>query len=50
MFTKFDTDKTGFLSLSELEQGIREVLDLDILFKLKPVILKCFQSAKTSID
>jgi len=36
----------GFLSLAEVDKGIRDVLNLPELFDAKPVIMRAFQAAK----
>lgn len=48
MFKDFDPNGNGFLSLAEVDKGIRDVLKLDDLFHSKQVIMRAFQSAKSS--
>jgi hypothetical protein len=44
-----DTNRNGFLSLAEVDKGVRDVLQLPVLFKLKPVIAKAFHNAKSCV-
>jgi len=44
-----DVNGNGFLSLAEVDKGIRDVINLPVLFALKPVIMRAFQAAKTSV-
>eukprot|EP00760_Papus_ankaliazontas_P015515 PhM_4_TR16559/c0_g1_i1/m.101241 len=46
LFSKFDPNGNGFLSLAETDKGIRDVLGLDGVFDCKPAIMRAFQSAK----
>jgi len=36
----------GYLSLAELDKGMRDIIKLPILFKTKPVMLRAFNAAK----
>ena len=45
----FDVNGNGYLSLAELDKGIRDVLQLPELFNLKPVIIRAFNAAKTEL-
>jgi len=36
----------GYVSLAELDKGIRDVINLPILFKTKPVLIRAFIAAK----
>ena len=38
MFDLFDPNHNGYLSLAELDKGIRDILSCDMLFDVKPVI------------
>lgn len=49
MFKDFDPNGNGFLSLAEVDKGIRDVLKLPQIFQLKQVIMRAFQSAKDSV-
>lgn len=46
MFKLFDPNANGFLSLAEVDKGIRDVLRLPDLFSIKQVIMRAFQAAK----
>ncbi len=46
MFNSFDPNSNGYLSLAECDKGIRDVLRLNDLFEIKPVIMRAFQAAK----
>jgi len=49
MFSGFDPNGNGLLSLAEVDKGIRDVLKLDNVFALKQVIMRAFQAAKDSM-
>jgi hypothetical protein len=36
----------GYISLAEVDKGIRDVLVLPILFATKPVLMRAFMAAK----
>jgi Ca2+-binding EF-hand superfamily protein len=46
MFRQFDPNGNGFLSLAELDKGVKEVVQLDKLFAVKPVLLRAFNAAR----
>jgi len=46
---RFDCNGNGYLSLAEVDKGIRDVIRLPELFKMKPVIIKAFNMAKTKL-
>uniref|UniRef100_A0A0G4HUU7 EF-hand domain-containing protein n=1 Tax=Chromera velia CCMP2878 TaxID=1169474 RepID=A0A0G4HUU7_9ALVE len=46
MFSQFDPNGNGFLSLAEVDKGIRDILAIDALFDCKPAIMRAFQAAK----
>lgn len=46
MFNDFDPNGNGYLSLAEVDKGIRDVLQLDMIFNSKPAIMRAFQAAK----
>jgi hypothetical protein len=48
LFSDFDPNSNGFLSLAEVEKGIRDVLRLDQVFKSKAVIMRAFTAAKSA--
>ena len=39
----------GYLSLAEVDKGLRDVIGLQCLFDAKPVIIRAFQSAKKKL-
>lgn len=45
-----DADNNGYLSLAEVDKGLRDVIVLPILFDAKPVIMRAFQAAKNRIE
>ena len=46
LFEKFDVNGNGYLSLAEVDKGVRDVLQCDRLFHTKPVLIRAFESAK----
>lgn len=46
LFTLFDPNGNGYLSLAEVDKGIRDILRVDDLFHAKPAIMRAFQDAK----
>lgn len=44
-----DVNNNGYLSLAEVDKGLRDVIKLPELFKLKPVIIRAFNVAKTAL-
>ncbi|CUG86447.1 flagellar calcium-binding protein, putative [Bodo saltans] len=50
LFKQFDPNSNGYLSLAEVDKGIRDVLNIQELFDLKPVIMRAFQAAKGAND
>jgi len=46
MFRAMDGNGNGFLSLAEIDKGIRDVLLLDEVFDCKAAIMRAFQAAK----
>jgi Ca2+-binding EF-hand superfamily protein len=47
LFKQFDPNGNGFLSLAEVDKGMRDVLALYDLFDAKPVVLRAFNAAKS---
>ena len=47
MFNLFDPNGNGFLSLAELDKGIRDVLQLDTMFDCKPAIIRAYKAARS---
>ena len=45
-WSKIDVNGNGYLSLAEVDKGMRDVLDLPLLFDIKPVLMRAFQAAK----
>lgn len=43
-----DINCNGFLSLAEVDKGIKDLINLPVLFELKPVVMRAFRAAKTS--
>ena len=48
LFKGFDGNGNGFLSLAEVDRGVRDVLGSDELFDAKAVIMRAFQAAKAA--
>ena len=46
LFQRFDPNGNGYLSLAEVDKGVRDVLELDGVFNCKPAIMRAFQAAK----
>ena len=46
MFRDFDPNGNGYLSLAEVEKGVRDVLKIEVLFNSKPVMMRAFDLAK----
>jgi hypothetical protein len=44
-----DVNSNGYLSLAEIDKGLRDVIKLPEIFALKPVIIRAFNVAKTSL-
>ena len=42
MFSGFDPNGNGYLSLAEIDKGIRDVLCLDSVFDCKKPIMRAF--------
>ena len=47
LFSGFDPNGNGYLSLAEVDKGVRDVLGLHELFDVKPVLMRAFQAAKS---
>ena len=41
-----DVNGNGYLSLAEVDKGMRDVIKIPTLFDLKPVLMRAFQAAK----
>ena len=48
LFNSFDPNGNGYLSLAEVDLGVRKALDSDALFDAKPAIMRAFQVRQTS--
>jgi len=46
-WNKIDVNGNGYLSLAEVDKGMRDVVGLPILFENKPVLMRAFQAAKS---
>lgn len=46
LWSRFDVNGNGYLSLAEVDKGIRDILNCDQLFDAKPAIMRAFQYAK----
>ena len=42
MFKLFDPNSNGYLSLAEVDKGIRDVLQIDEIFNAKKPIMRAF--------
>ena len=49
MWNSFDVNGNGYLSLAEVDKGMRDVVRLPALFALKPVLIRAFTEAKTIV-
>ena len=47
MWPTFDVNGNGYLSLAEVDKGMRDVVKLPQLFEIKPVLMRAFNAAKT---
>jgi len=46
MFKSFDMTGNGLLSLADIDKGLRDVLQVDEIFDVKPVIMRAFTATK----
>ena len=44
-----DVNGNGYVSLAEVDKGLRDVLALDEIFDAKPAIMRAFQATKNSV-
>jgi len=49
LFSQFDPNCNGYLSLAEVDKGMRDILRIDDLFHAKPAIMRAFQDAKNAV-
>ena len=48
MFSDFDPNGNGYLSLAEVDKGVNDVLRCEKIFNAKPAIMRAFQAAKAA--
>lgn len=46
MFKQFDPNGNGYLSLAEVDKGVRDILQVEEIFDAKPVMIRAFNAAK----
>ncbi|BBN12497.1 hypothetical protein MPTK1_5g20600 [Marchantia polymorpha subsp. ruderalis] len=46
LFKEFDPNGNGYLSLAEVDRGVRDVLKFEELYDCKPAIIRAFNAAK----
>jgi hypothetical protein len=46
LYKQLDMNNNGYLSLAEIDKGIRDVLDLPELFDAKPVLIRAYEVSK----
>ena len=46
LFSLFDPNGNKYISLAEVDKGLRDILHLDEVFDCKPAIMRAFQAAK----
>ena len=49
LWNQMDMNGNNYISLAEFDKGLRDVLKLPDIFKLKKVSLRAFQAAKTAV-
>jgi hypothetical protein len=49
IWSKFDVNGNGILSLAEIDKAMRDILRLPALFALKPVLIRAFYAAKDKV-
>ena len=49
LWSNFDVNGNGVVSLAEVDKGMRDVVRLPILFNLKPVLMRAFNAAKNKV-
>ena len=49
LWNQMDINGNNYISLAEFDKGLRDVLKLPDIFKLKKVSLRAFQAAKTAV-
>merc|ERR1712008_555546 len=48
LFDQMDPNGNGFLSLAEVDKGLRDILQIDEIFDAKPAIMRAFRDAKNA--
>jgi hypothetical protein len=49
LFKQIDMNGNGYVSLAEMDKGIRDVLKCREIFDAKPVIARAFHAAKNAV-
>lgn len=49
IWNSIDVNNNGYLSLAEIDKGLRDIVCLPILFDTKPVIMRAFQASKNKV-
>jgi hypothetical protein len=49
IWSQFDVNGNGILSLAEVDKAMRDILRLPALFALKPVLIRAFYAAKDKV-
>lgn len=49
IYSQIDMNGNGYLSLAEIDKGIRDVLELPELFESKPVLIRAYAAAKGKV-
>lgn len=42
-----DVNGNGYMSLAEIDKGLRDVVQIPAMFNLKPVIMRAYQTARS---
>jgi hypothetical protein len=49
MWSSIDVNGNGYLSLAEIDKGMRDVVRIPAIFNLKPVLMRAFMTAKNKL-
>ena len=49
IWSSVDVNGNGYVSLAEVDKGLRDVLQLDAIFNCKKAIMRAFQASKNSV-
>lgn len=49
LFNHIDENRNGYVSLAEMDKGIRDVLQCQEIFDAKPAIARAFHAAKNAV-